>query len=82
MTSRLKAPLTARLVAGTAGAALLLAAAGCGAKADKAGAGQAQTGAVKEKVQIGTCPHFASPALSRGRAFVGTKEGVVAVASG
>ncbi|MCW2504523.1 MAG: hypothetical protein JWO79_2807 [Actinomycetia bacterium] len=38
------------------------------------------TGAVKQKLTIGTAPHFASPALSRGRAFVGTLTGVVAVA--
>jgi hypothetical protein len=39
-----------------------------------------QSGAVREKLTIGVCPHFASPALARGKAFVGTMTGVVAVA--
>jgi outer membrane protein assembly factor BamB len=39
-----------------------------------------QSGAVREQIQVGRCPHFASPSLSRGRAFVGTMNGVVAVA--
>ena len=38
------------------------------------------TGAVRQRLGIGTCPHFASPALARGRAYVGTMTGVVAVA--
>jgi polyvinyl alcohol dehydrogenase (cytochrome) len=37
------------------------------------------TGAVRQQVPIGTAPHFASPTLGRGRAYVGTLTGVVAV---
>ncbi|MDT4987963.1 MAG: hypothetical protein QOI74_2057 [Micromonosporaceae bacterium] len=38
------------------------------------------TGAVRQQIAVGEAPHFASPTLSRGRAFVGTLTGVVAVA--
>jgi outer membrane protein assembly factor BamB len=38
------------------------------------------TGAVRQQVGIGRAPHFASPTLSAGRAYVGTHAGVVAVA--
>jgi polyvinyl alcohol dehydrogenase (cytochrome) len=37
------------------------------------------TGAVRQQVDIGTAPHFASPTLSGSRAYVGTMAGVVAV---
>ncbi|HEX5496589.1 MAG TPA: PQQ-binding-like beta-propeller repeat protein [Mycobacteriales bacterium] len=37
------------------------------------------TGGVLDKVTIGTAPHFASPTLSGGSAYVGTVRGVVAV---
>jgi hypothetical protein len=37
------------------------------------------SGAVRERLSIGLCPHFASPALAHGKAFVGTMAGVVAV---
>jgi hypothetical protein len=36
------------------------------------------TGAVSQQLQIGKCPHFASPTLARGKAYVGTTTGVVA----
>ncbi len=39
-------------------------------------------GAVRQQVSIGTAPHFASPTLARGRAYVGTLTGVVAVSPG
>jgi outer membrane protein assembly factor BamB len=38
------------------------------------------SGMPRQQLPIGRCPHFASPTLSRGRAFVGTTTGVVAVA--
>jgi outer membrane protein assembly factor BamB len=38
------------------------------------------TGAVRQRLHIGTAPHFASPTLSGTRAYVGTTTGVVAVA--
>jgi hypothetical protein len=38
------------------------------------------TGAVRQRLHIGTAPHFASPALSGNRAYVGTMTGVVTVA--
>jgi polyvinyl alcohol dehydrogenase (cytochrome) len=37
------------------------------------------TGAVRHKLSIGTMPHFASPTLAGGRAYIGTMTGVVAV---
>jgi outer membrane protein assembly factor BamB len=37
------------------------------------------TGAVRQHVTIGVSPHFASPTLARGHAYVGTMTGVVAV---
>jgi polyvinyl alcohol dehydrogenase (cytochrome) len=37
------------------------------------------SGAVRQQVDIGTAPHFASPSLAGGRAYVGTLTGVVAV---
>jgi outer membrane protein assembly factor BamB len=37
------------------------------------------TGAVRQQVDIGTAPHFASPTLAGGRAYVGTMSGVVAI---
>ncbi len=37
------------------------------------------TGTVRAKVTIGAAPHFASPTLAGGKAYVGTKAGVVAV---
>jgi polyvinyl alcohol dehydrogenase (cytochrome) len=37
------------------------------------------TGSTKTRITIGTAPHFASPTLSGGRAYVGTMDGVVAV---
>lgn len=37
------------------------------------------TGAVREKLSIGPAPHFASPTLAGGQAYVGTMTGVVAV---
>ncbi len=40
-----------------------------------------KTGAVLAKVNLGASPHFASPTLARGRAYVGTMSGVVAVAA-
>ena len=39
------------------------------------------TGAVRAMLDIGAAPHFASPTLSRGRAYIGTMTGVVAVAA-
>ena len=39
----------------------------------------ASTGAVTAKVALGPVPHFASPTLGIGRAYVGTMNGVVAV---
>jgi PQQ enzyme repeat. len=39
-----------------------------------------RTGAVLDQVRIGTAPHFASPTLSGRHAYVGTMDGVVAVA--
>jgi outer membrane protein assembly factor BamB len=39
------------------------------------------TGAVKQKLSVGTAPHFASATLSAGMAFLGTVNGVVAVKS-
>ena len=39
----------------------------------------AATGAVTGQVALGAVPHFASPALGSGRAYVGTANGVVAV---
>jgi polyvinyl alcohol dehydrogenase (cytochrome) len=38
------------------------------------------TGTVKQQLAVGTCPHFTSPTLSRDKAYVGTLNGVVAVA--
>ncbi len=37
------------------------------------------SGAVRQQVAIGTAPHFASPTLAGGRAYVGTLSGVVAI---
>jgi hypothetical protein len=37
------------------------------------------TGAVRQHLSVGTAPHFASPTLGRGRAYVGTLRGVTAV---
>jgi polyvinyl alcohol dehydrogenase (cytochrome) len=37
------------------------------------------TGAIKQQISIGVAPHFVSPTLSQGKAFVGTNAGVVAV---
>jgi streptogramin lyase len=37
------------------------------------------SGAVRQQIQVGTAPHFASPTLALGRAFVGTNSGVVAI---
>ena len=37
------------------------------------------TGAVREKLSIGPAPHFASPTLAGGQAYVGTMTGVVAI---
>lgn len=39
----------------------------------------AATGAVRQQVPIGTTPHFASPTLARGRVYIGTMTGAVAV---
>jgi YVTN family beta-propeller protein len=38
------------------------------------------TGRVKAQVDVGVMPHFASPTLSGSTAYVGTLNGVVAVA--
>ncbi len=38
------------------------------------------TGSVRAKLDIGECPHFASPTLSGSHAYIGTMRGVVAVA--
>nr|WP_240942288.1 PQQ-binding-like beta-propeller repeat protein [Planosporangium thailandense] len=38
------------------------------------------TGAVRQRIQVGDVPHFASPTLAGGRAYVPTMRGVVAVA--
>jgi outer membrane protein assembly factor BamB len=40
------------------------------------------TGKVRSQVALGTVPHFASPTLSGGRAFIGTMSGVVSVTAG
>ncbi len=37
------------------------------------------TGAVRQKLSIGPAPHFASPTLAGGQAYVGTMTGVVAI---
>ena len=37
------------------------------------------SGAIRQKITIGRAPHFASPSLAHGRAYVGTMTGVVAV---
>jgi polyvinyl alcohol dehydrogenase (cytochrome) len=37
------------------------------------------TGAVRQQLPIGKAPHFASPTLAKGRAYVGTLDGVTAV---
>lgn len=37
------------------------------------------TGTVRQQVSVGQAPHFASPTLSGGRAYIGTHDGVVAV---
>jgi polyvinyl alcohol dehydrogenase (cytochrome) len=37
------------------------------------------TGTVRQQADVGTAPHFASPTLAGGRAYVGTMSGVVAV---
>ncbi|MFF5291989.1 cellulose binding domain-containing protein [Paractinoplanes globisporus] len=37
------------------------------------------TGAVRAQIRVGQTPNFASPTLSRGRAYVGTRTGVTAV---
>jgi outer membrane protein assembly factor BamB len=37
-------------------------------------------GTVRQKISVGGAPHFASPTLARGKAYVGTLSGVVAVA--
>jgi polyvinyl alcohol dehydrogenase (cytochrome) len=36
-------------------------------------------GTVRQKISVGSAPHFASPTLARGKAYVGTLSGVVAV---
>jgi outer membrane protein assembly factor BamB len=38
------------------------------------------TGAVRQRISIGVAPHFASPTLAAGRAYIGTMSGVVAIA--
>jgi polyvinyl alcohol dehydrogenase (cytochrome) len=38
-----------------------------------------QTGAVRHQLPVGTMPHFTSPTLANGRAYLGTMTGVVAV---
>jgi outer membrane protein assembly factor BamB len=38
------------------------------------------TGAVRSQISVGSVPHFASPTLSGDRAYVGTMDGVAAVA--
>jgi polyvinyl alcohol dehydrogenase (cytochrome) len=38
------------------------------------------TGRTRQHITVGECPHFASPTLARGMAYVGTLTGVVAVA--
>jgi polyvinyl alcohol dehydrogenase (cytochrome) len=37
-------------------------------------------GTVRQQIQIGSAPHFASPTLAHDRAYVGTMTGVVAIA--
>jgi outer membrane protein assembly factor BamB len=37
------------------------------------------TGAVRQQIQVGQMPHFASPSLSRGFVYVGTLNGVVQI---
>lgn len=37
------------------------------------------SGAIKQQISIGVAPHFVSPTLSQGKAFVGTNAGVVAI---
>jgi outer membrane protein assembly factor BamB len=37
------------------------------------------TGAVRQQIAVGTMPHFASPTLAHGHAYLGTVNGVVAV---
>jgi outer membrane protein assembly factor BamB len=37
------------------------------------------TGVVKQQIAVGTMPHFASPTLAHGHAYLGTMTGVVAV---
>jgi outer membrane protein assembly factor BamB len=38
------------------------------------------SGTVRQQISVGAAPHFASPTLARGKAYVGTLRGVVAVA--
>jgi hypothetical protein len=38
------------------------------------------TGLVRQHIPVGDVPHFASPTLARGHAYVGTMTGVVAIA--
>jgi len=38
------------------------------------------TGAVRQRIAIGTAPHFASPTLAKGRVYVGMLTGVTAIA--
>jgi outer membrane protein assembly factor BamB len=40
------------------------------------------TGATKSRLSIGRAPHFASPTLAAGHAYVGTLDSVVAVSLG
>jgi outer membrane protein assembly factor BamB len=40
------------------------------------------SGTVRQRVEVGRCPHFASPTLARGRVYLGTVTGVVAVSPG
>ncbi|MDQ4501509.1 PQQ-binding-like beta-propeller repeat protein [Sinomonas sp. ASV322] len=40
------------------------------------------SGSVRQHAQLGPVPHFATPTLSGGRVFVGTLDGVVALAAG
>ena len=40
------------------------------------------SGSVRQQLAIGTAPHFASPTLAGGKAFVGTLTGVTAINPG
>jgi outer membrane protein assembly factor BamB len=37
------------------------------------------TGAVRQQLAVGGCPHFVSPSLAGDKAYIGTLSGVVAV---